>query len=643
VKEVLLLLKAEGMTNFRSVEMSNPGRIKNIYETTIPDIYLKKDSVLEYYIQACDSQNNCRTAGSKESPYKLRVHSLEPYTEGFILDVTSQEDTVKVTISLGSLDGVKKGDRFIVFRAGRELRDPKSNELLQIEETFIGTIVIRELMSHTAYATVSKPVIPVTKNDRIRKVPSAPKAGTTEGNYAAKIVLKWAPNSEPEVEGYRIFRSSAIDGNYQKIEEITGRDNTIYEDTDDMRDGLTYYYKIAAYNILGAESQKSEPILGRTKNVGPPPAHITTEGVCVREVHLRWDTIKQDPDTKSYIVYRSDTEKGQYREIAQVDSDTGTYTDRKNLEDGKAYFYKIAARSRHGSLGDLSSSVQAKTKEVPNPPQNIIATGGLPRMVRIQWDQHGDKDIAGYIVYRNDKSTEPFTKIGETEKTEFLDKNVSDGANYLYKIASYYSVRGDEIVGPESQTVSARTKQRPKAPANVSAESGHARKAILQWNSNDEKDITEYWIYQGKEARLDRDPVAKVPVSINTFTDVNLMDNAKYYYAVKAVDSDRLESDLSNTVSALTKPLPRPPAGINGKASQGRIHLDWKPNEETDIKGYNIYRKGWLKSSLVTSVDRNSFETKLEEKIKSITMYITAVDKDDLESEPSEEIKITFE
>jgi hypothetical protein len=353
VKEVLLLLKAEGMTNFRSVEMSNPGRIKNIYETTIPDIYLKKDSVLEYYIQACDSQNNCRTAGSKESPYKLRVHSLEPYTEGFILDVTSQEDTVKVTISLGSLDGVKKGDRFIVFRAGRELRDPKSNELLQIEETFIGTIVIRELMSHTAYATVSKPVIPVTKNDRIRKVPSAPKAGTTEGNYAAKIVLKWAPNSEPEVEGYRIFRSSAIDGNYQKIEEITGRDNTIYEDTDDMRDGLTYYYKIAAYNILGAESQKSEPILGRTKNVGPPPAHITTEGVCVREVHLRWDTIKQDPDTKSYIVYRSDTEKGQYREIAQVDSDTGTYTDRKNLEDGKAYFYKIAARSRHGSLGDL--------------------------------------------------------------------------------------------------------------------------------------------------------------------------------------------------------------------------------------------------------------------------------------------------
>jgi hypothetical protein len=132
-------------------------------------------------------------------------------------------------------------------------------------------------------------------------------------------------------------------------------------------------------------------------------------------------------------------------------------------------------------------------------------------------------------------------------------------------------------------------------------------------------------------------------VTITAFTDVNLMDNAKYSYAVKAVDTEGLESDLSNTVSAVTKPLPRPPTGVKGKASQGRINLDWKPNEETDIKGYNIYRKGWLKSALVTSVDRNFFETKLEEKTKSITLYITAVDKDGLESEPSEEIKITFE
>ena len=62
--------------------------------------------MLEYYISACDLQSNCAAAGSKEAPHKLKVISLEPYTEGFIIDMDMEKDMVK--ISLGSVDGVKK-------------------------------------------------------------------------------------------------------------------------------------------------------------------------------------------------------------------------------------------------------------------------------------------------------------------------------------------------------------------------------------------------------------------------------------------------------------------------------------------------------------------------------------------------------
>jgi fibronectin type 3 domain-containing protein len=204
-------------------------------------------------------------------------------------------------------------------------------------------------------------------------------------------------------------------------------------------------------------------------------------------------------------------------------------------------------------------------------------------------------------------------------------------------------VRGDEIIGPHSQPFAATTKQRPKAPAQVSAESGHAKKAVVAWKRNDEKDISEYWVYRGKDAGLDRDPLAKVSGTLNTFTDENLNNSTTYYYAIRAVDIDGLQSDMSNTVSALTKSLPKPPTGLKGQGSHNKMRLEWKANEETDIIGYNIYKKGWLKSTLVTTVDRNLYESQLEEKVKSITLYVTAVDKDGLESEPSEEIKIEFE
>lgn len=633
---VSLMLKMGEEKDFQRVKMYNP--IKSIYEAVIPEPYLKRGAVLEYYILACDIQDNCSTAGSKESPHKLKVISIEPYTEGFVLDISGKEDAVKAIISLGSEDGAKKGDTYIVFRPGKELRDPKTNDLLQIEEMFVGTIKIRELMPRTAYATVDSTVTPLVKNDRIRKVAAVPSGAVTEGTYATKIHLRWAPNREPEVRGYQIFRSRTVDGNYQKIGQIDGRDNTFYEDTDDMREGLTFYYKITAFNILGAESPMSEPIVGKTKKVGAPPENMKAEGIRVREVHLKWDIIKQDPDIKSFVLYRTDAEKGQFVELTQVDKDTETYIDRENLKDGKTYFYKIAVKSGHGSIGELSSAIKAKTKDVPTPPQKISAVSGMAKMVKVQWEKHSDTDVAGYIVYRNDKDGDSFTKIGKSEKTEFLDKDVSDGMKFFYRISSFYYVRGVEIIGTSSEIVSAETKHRPKAPANVSAKSGLARRIDLRWNKNEEKDIVEYWIYRGTEDKPDRTPFSKV--TADTFTDTNLKDNTKYFYSVKAVDIDGLESDLSNTVNAVTKSLPNPPIGLNGRASQDKIYLKWNPNEEMDIKGYNIYRKGWLKSTLLTTSNQNSCEMKMEEKIKSIKVYITAIDKDDLESGPSEEINI---
>ncbi|MBI4688768.1 MAG: PEGA domain-containing protein [Nitrospirae bacterium] len=261
VGEAALMLRIEGEINYQSIKMS--GSSKGTYDTVIPDIYLKKGATLEYYVSACDLQNNCAESRSKGAPYKLKVISLEPYTEGFILDINSEKE--KATISLGTIDGVKKGDKYVVFRTGKNLKDPKTGELLQIEEIFVGTIKVKELMPRTAYAAISDTDIPITKNDRIRKQVSVPAGVVTEGNSAKKITLRWTPNREPEVEGYRIFRSPKSDGNYQKIGEVDGRDNTLYEDNEDMAEGLTFYYKVAAFNIFGTNGLMSEPVVGKTK------------------------------------------------------------------------------------------------------------------------------------------------------------------------------------------------------------------------------------------------------------------------------------------------------------------------------------------------------------------------------------------
>ncbi|TAL25694.1 MAG: PEGA domain-containing protein [Nitrospirae bacterium] len=395
VGEVSLMLKMEGEMNFQRVGMSSP--LKGAYEAVIPETYLKKGAVLEYYISACDLQSNCAAAGSKESPHKLKVISLEPYTEGFIIDMDMEKDMV--TISLGSVDGVKKGDKYIVFRIGKELRDPKTNELLQIEEAVIGVIKVKELMPRTASAEIDESESGMFKNDRIRKHASAVAGVVTEGNYAAKIILRWAPNREPEVKGYRIYRSPKIDGIYQRADEIDGRDNTSFEDTEDMKEGVSFYYKVAAFNMLGADGIMSEPVLGKTKSGVLPPENVRVEAANINEVRLRWSISRQDPEMENYIIFRSETEGGQFVEAGKVDRETDNYTDKEDIRQGKIYFYRVAGKSKYGSTGPLSKAVIASIKQRPKAPTGL-KWEAVQGKILLGWEANKEPDIKGYNVYR---------------------------------------------------------------------------------------------------------------------------------------------------------------------------------------------------------------------------------------------------
>jgi hypothetical protein len=264
VKNVFFIFTAGEWRYAHKIKMHE--QTKGVFETLIPETLLKQ-TTMKYYISACDLHNNCSTEGSEQSPFMLEVKSIEPYTEGYILRIERDRDydIRRLTVSIGAEDGVQNGDEYVVFRVGKKLKDPRTNEILQIEEILVGTIEITELLPRTAYAEVDDDYIPLKENDRIRKVAAIPEGVMTEGSYADKIILRWFPNTEPEVKGYRIYRSTTPNGTYRNVGRTRGRDNTVYKDHRDMKPGVTYYYRVSAYNILGKDSEMSKPAAGKTR------------------------------------------------------------------------------------------------------------------------------------------------------------------------------------------------------------------------------------------------------------------------------------------------------------------------------------------------------------------------------------------
>lgn len=85
--------------------------------------------------------------------------------------------------------------------------------------------------------------------------PSAP------SNFAATagdgfVVLSWNPNTEPDLDGYNLYRSTASGSGYAKLNALLWGDSS-YTDTD-VVNGTTYYYVITAVDLSSNESDLSD-------------------------------------------------------------------------------------------------------------------------------------------------------------------------------------------------------------------------------------------------------------------------------------------------------------------------------------------------------------------------------------------------
>ncbi len=70
------------------------------------------------------------------------------------------------------------------------------------------------------------------------------------------IELFWRANSEGDIAGYNVFASATYNGRY----ELIGSTRTPYFNDAGARNGSTYYYAVAAYDVDGNESELSKDV-----------------------------------------------------------------------------------------------------------------------------------------------------------------------------------------------------------------------------------------------------------------------------------------------------------------------------------------------------------------------------------------------
>ncbi|MEE9190766.1 MAG: GDSL-type esterase/lipase family protein [Candidatus Neomarinimicrobiota bacterium] len=180
------------------------------------------------------------------------------------------------------------------------------------------------------------------------------------------VNLSWDPSSEPDLATYILFRAE-FDETMINYSTNVHMSNTTYIDNN-LINGNSYYYSIAAMDKGGNMSERSAVKLGEPKDNTKPEAP-TNLGVLTEfgQVVLHWDH-NSEPDLKEYDIYRSintfnsKDEAGTIgvvlkTETSFIDTDLDVYTE---------YFYSVTATDSSGNESDLANVVTTVTLDVEN-------------------------------------------------------------------------------------------------------------------------------------------------------------------------------------------------------------------------------------------------------------------------------------
>lgn len=188
--------------------------------------------------------------------------------------------------------------------------------------------------------------------------PPAPPTGLTvsdpgTGDY---LVLRWNPNSEPDLLGYRIYRAIGdgvnppSDGDYQRLgSSMVDTQVPEYTDTTVSRD-VYYSYRVTAVDQSGNES--GVPAAGSTFAVDiTPPA--TPQGFKIKELDTGHDAViswqaNTEPDLDGYRLYRSLEASGPFELLKTLERGESVYKE-EGLTQGQWYYYYLEAFDENGN------------------------------------------------------------------------------------------------------------------------------------------------------------------------------------------------------------------------------------------------------------------------------------------------------
>jgi fibronectin type 3 domain-containing protein len=301
--------------------------------------------------------------------------------------------------------------------------------------------------------TADKSVTTVDKS-----APAAPTGidGDWKPDYSEKVALSWNGNTEADLAGYNVYRSTTGRPVALTAENRQNGDTPLsstYYEQPLPQTGDTYYYVVTAVDTHGNESAASGTAEFYTRDKTGPvdTAYNATAVEDERGVTLTWDKSEHtSEDFVGYTVLRYNkprTESG--RTVVQVATGIrGTSFTEAAPPPGATYYYTVVAVDDAGNGGtpSVEMPVAVAGNSTPPPPVTGLTATARENGVSLSWDASDDPGLDHYRVLRGtlvdgEWVYKPYIdgwthRPLELTEAHYLDLTVADGEQVRYGIVA---------------------------------------------------------------------------------------------------------------------------------------------------------------------------------------------------------------
>ncbi|MCY3904511.1 MAG: fibronectin type III domain-containing protein [Caldilineaceae bacterium] len=298
---------------------------------------------------------------------------------------------------------------------------------------------------------------------------------------------------------------------------------------------------------------------------------------------------------------------------ANLAADATMYKD-EGLKPGTRYYYILAARNSMGyGAWSAEKSVMTASNDPDAPTLSATATSGTS--IQLTWNvpNANGATITGYELVKADTTADPAVwgttnlLAADSTVTEFVDTGLSPGTEHIYRIRALpQSGTGGWSATDVSDGASATTHgDAPGRPTALAVAPASTTSLTLTWTAPTEtggSDITGFEVQIRSGGRW----VDEATPTTATYTDTGLAVGTKYYYRVRAVNSQGGGLWSAYASGTTTAANPDAPVLMAAAASMTTIRLTWTvPNDNGvtgGITGYELQRfgaSGWDSTNLL--------------------------------------------